>query len=269
MLKIKFPTVAYDPTQPYSEKPIKYVDMRRPLAHCISCYEWLTIYQTQIGPDEEDLVQQIPTTELTLFEPNLPDGWAEALEVPNFQTAFIYYVYMNWFNPDITPLLNPFNFHQEYFSPETDTQCKKRYQRLVRYIRTNPDTTRDIQKFIQDMFDRGWEENQLFYEEVLAYWDSHKAQTTKRQPLIIPDNNNPNGGRQLPAPLVRKRFRYLRDAEPEWYQDIITTNPDLDPEDYNSRCEILLLWEQEKARRQEEKQSKKERHKDEDQNTGQ
>lgn len=252
MLKIKFPIVAHDPTQPYSEKPIKYVDMRRPLAHCIANYEWSEIYQTKIGPNEEELVQDIPTVELSLYEPNLPDGWAEALEVPTFQTAFIYYVYMNWFNSTKTPLLNPFNFHQEYFTPETNASCKKRYQRLVRYIRTNPDSTRDIQKFIQDMFDRGWEENQLFYEEVLAYWDTHKLQTSKREPLQLT-----NSGKQLPPALVRKRFRYLRDAEPEWYQDIITTHPDFDPDDYNYRCEILLLWEKEKEQRRQAKKEKR------------
>lgn len=253
-ITIRFPTLALHPREESGTKELKYFDIRRAIAHAINTYNWADIWRLDLTDKDQSLLKNIPTTTANLLLEQLPEGWDEALVAPDFNDKLVIYVYTYWWDATVTTTVDPRKDYLYLFQEPLNPQLKRRYKQIKNYVLSQPAQDPDqrakqlawsdyCEYLLQNGIDGRelTEEDNEFYTLVLNYWDGEvKKKAEPQQPLQTPYGT-------LSPKAVRRKYRDIRDDQVEWFNDYITSHPEVDISTYDGRCQIILAWYDVKA----------------------
>lgn len=255
-IKLRFPTMAMHPRELSGAKDIYYTDMRMAVAHAIREFNVVDIFNFPESAKDAKLLKSIPSQEFSILFNHITDPlWQEAIQNKDFQDKLFLYIYTYWWDVTVnTKMVDRQAPYLHLFKQGVPPALKLKYKRIKEYCLYRDVMDESLVERRQAWFDYcdnmlEREEDPLsledveFYEKAIEYWEGD----VKKQKMVVEPLKTPYG--TIAPKMVRRKFRDIRDTHIEWYNEWIITHPDVDLETYDGRCQLILDWSEERARK--------------------
>jgi hypothetical protein len=248
-MKLKMPLQTKGLSDP-EPTPIKYADMRKPLANVLQNINLSNFLEFQIV--EIDKKEKIPFETFEVRQETLPEALGEALMDPTLAEKLFYYIYNNFYNPDLQLSLDPGKqSYFDFFQRPVDAYTKKKFKTLTTYVlygNVNEERKQAWLDFGDHLLLTMNKDEPNYIHKMIEYWE--ELAPAKTAPEALETAYGTFGPKE-----IRRKVRALRDSHPQFVTDWqISTGEDLDTP--AGKYKLVDAWYKDKAEAERDKLNK-------------